>query len=153
MLAFIYCRYSSHGQQELSIDGQRAVCLEYAQKHGIEIAGEYVDRARSGRTENRAEFRRLMRDAITGAVGCVLVWKYDRFFRNRAESALFRMQLEKAGVRLISCTEFIPDGSAGVITQGIIETVAEYFSAKLSEDVTRGMHQAALRCQITGAPA
>ncbi len=153
MRAFIYCRFSSHKQQELSIEGQRDICLEYAEKHNITVVGEYVDRARSARTENRADFRRLIRDAETGVVDCVLVWRYDRFFRDRAESALYRRQLEKAGVRLISVTEFIPKGSAGVITQGMIETVAEYFSAKLSEDVSRGMNKAAQHCQITcGAP-
>lgn len=151
MKAFIYCRFSSHKQQELSIEGQRDICLEYAQTHNITVVGEYVDRAKSARTENRADFRRLIRDAETGVVDCVLVWRYDRFFRDRAESALYRRQLESAGVRLISVTEFIPDGSAGIITQGMIETVAEYFSAKLSEDITRGMHKAAQHCQITGS--
>ena len=150
MRAFIYGRFSSHKQQELSIEAQIDICREYAEKHNITVVGEYVDRARSARTENRADFRRLIRDACTGVVDCVRVWRYDRFFRDRAESALYRKQLEAAGVHLISVTEFIPDGSAGVITQGMIETVAEYFSAKLSEDVTRGMNKAAQHCQITG---
>ena len=150
MRAFIYGRFSSHKQQELSIEAQIDICREYAEKHSITVVGEYVDRARSARTENRADFRRLIRDACTGVVDCVLVWRYDRFFRDRAESALYRKQLEAAGVHLISVTEFIPDCSAGVITQGMIETVAEYFSAKLSEDVTRGMNKAAQHCQITG---
>jgi len=151
MRAFIYCRFSSHKQQELSIEGQRDICQEYADKHNITVVGEYIDRARSARTENRADFRRLIRDAMAGVVDCVLVWRYDRFFRDRAESALYRKQLEAAGVHLISVTEFIPDGSAGVITQGMIETVAEYFSAKLSEDVSRGMQKAAQHCQVTGS--
>lgn len=129
------------------------VCTEYAQKHNITVVGEYIDRARSARTENRDDFRRLIRDASTGVVDCVLVWRYDRFFRNRAESALYRKQLEAAGVHLISVTEFIPDGSAGIITQGMIETVAEYFSAKLSEDTIRGMNKAAEHFQVTGPPA
>ena len=150
MRAFIYCRFSSHKQQELSIEGQRDICQEYADKHNITVVGQYADRARSGKTENRADFRRLMRDAATGVVDCVLVWRYDRFFRNRAESALYRKQLEAAGVHLISVTEYIPEGSAGIITQGMIETVAEYFSAKLSEDVSRGMNKAAQHCQIVG---
>lgn len=153
MRAFIYCRFSSHKQQELSIEGQMDICTEYAQKHNITVVGEYIDRARSARTENRADFRRLIRDACTGVVDCVLVWRYDRFFRNRAESALYRKQLEAAGVHLISVTEFIPDGSAGIITQGMIETVAEYFSAKLSEDTIRGINKAAQKFQVTGPPA
>lgn len=113
MRAFIYGRFSSHKQQELSIEAQIDICREYAKKHNITVVGEYVDRARSARTENRADFRRLIRDACTGVVDCVLVWRYDRFFRDRAESALYRKQLEAAGVHLISVTEFIPDGSAG----------------------------------------
>ena len=98
MRAFIYCRFSSHKQQELSIEGQRDICQEYADKHNITVVGQYADRARSGKTENRADFRRLMRDAATGVVDCVLVWRYDRFFRNRAESALYRVALRKESV-------------------------------------------------------
>ena len=150
MTAFMYLRFSSTRQRELSIEGQRDVCTEYAEKHNIHILGEYVDRAKSARTENRADFRRLIRDACSGKVDCILVWRYDRFFRDRAESALYRKQLEAAGVRLISVTEYIPEGSAGIITQGMIETVAEYFSAKLSEDVMRGMCKAAEKGQAVG---
>ena len=150
MRAFLYCRYSSQRQQELSIEGQRDVCAKYAQDHGINVVGEYVDRAKSGRSGNREGFQRLIRDASTGIVDIILVWKYDRFFRDRAESALYRRDLERAGVRLISVTEAIPEGSAGVVTQGMIETVSEYFSAKLSEDVTRGMQKAAEHCRVTG---
>lgn len=79
MRAFIYGRFSSHKQQELSIEAQIDICREYAEKHNITVVGEYVDRARSARTENRADFRRLIRDACTGVVDCVLVWRYDRF--------------------------------------------------------------------------
>ena len=151
MRAFIYARFSCKNQKEISIEGQVRECHEYAEKHGIDVMAVYSDRARSGRTENRADFRRLMRDVEAHAVDCVLVWKFDRFFRDRAESALYRRQLEACGVHLISVTEYIPEGSAGVITQGMIETVAEYFSAKLSEDVSRGMHETAMRCRVTGS--
>lgn len=152
MRAFVYARYSSRGQQEISIEGQVRECTEYANKNDIAIVGTYADRARSGRSdEHRADFRRLMRDIETNAADVVLVWKMDRFFRNRAESALYRMRLEQNRVRLISVTEYIPDGSAGIITQGMIETVAEYFSAKLSEDVSRGMYDTAMQCKVTGS--
>jgi len=151
MRAYVYMRYSSAKQQELSIEGQRDVCLDYAAKHNIQVVEEYIDRAKTGTNDSREAFRRLIRDALAGDVDCVLVWKYDRFFRDRVESALYRRQLEDAGIRLISVTEFIPEGSAGIITQGMIETIAEYFSAKLSEDVSRGMYEAAQHCQITCA--
>ena len=45
------------------------------------------------------------------------------------------------GVKLVSAKEFIPDGSGGIIMAGMIETVAEWYSANLSENVTRGMYE------------
>lgn len=151
MRAFIYARFSSRGQQEISIDGQVRVCQKYADDNGIDVVNVYTDRAKTGRNGERADFRRLMRDIETHAADVVLVWKMDRFFRNRSESALYRMRLEENRMRLISVTEFIPEGSAGIITQGMIETVAEYFSAKLSEDVSRGMYDTATQCKVTGS--
>lgn len=151
MRAFVYARYSTGpNQKDLSIEGQIRECREYADAQGIDVLGVYADKARSGRTDNRAEFRRLMRDSGKGVADVVLVWKFDRFFRNRAESALYRKQLEEKGVRLVSVREPVPEGSAGIITSGLLETLAEWYSAQLAENVTRGMYDTARKGLNTG---
>lgn len=151
MRAFIYARYSAGPKQkELSIEGQLRECHEFAEKLGYEIVGEYCDHHISGKTDNRAEFRRLMRDVEAHVVDTVIVWKLDRFFRNRAESALYRKHLSDNGVQLVSAREQVPPGSAGIITTGMLETLAEWYSAQLAENVKRGMLDTASNGLNTG---
>lgn len=80
--AVIYARFSSHRQTEQSIEGQLHVCYEYAQRKGIRIVGEYIDRALTGRSDDRPDFQRMISDARKKAFDYVLVYKLDRFARN-----------------------------------------------------------------------
>ncbi len=79
----IYARYSSDNQREESIEGQLRECQEYADKQGITIFGTYVDRAYSAKTDNRPEFQRMIKDSAKHLFDVVIVWKLDRFARNR----------------------------------------------------------------------
>lgn len=79
--AVIYARYSSSSQTEQSIEGQIRVCTEYAKAKGLAIVGEYIDRAVSGRTDNRPDFQRLMQDCSKKLFDAVIVYRTDRFAR------------------------------------------------------------------------
>ena len=142
--AVIYARYSSDNQREESIEGQIRVCTGYAQTRGYALIGTYCDRARSGRTDQRENFQKLLADAKTGAFDVVLCWKYDRFSRNRYDSAVYKSVLRRAGVQLESATEPIPEGPEGIILESMLEGMAEYYSANLAENVRRGMKENAL---------
>jgi DNA invertase Pin-like site-specific DNA recombinase len=113
--AVIYARYSSHGQQEQSIDGQLRDCRAYAESEGILIVGEYIDRHISGKTDDRADFQRMISDAAKRQFQYVIVWKLDRFARNRFDSAVHKAKLKKYGVKVISATEKISDNPEGII--------------------------------------
>ena len=80
----------------------------------------------------------------------VLVYQLDRFSRNRYDSAIYRKELNKQGVGIESALENIANDASGIITTGLLETFAEYFSAQLSEKVTRGMYQNANKCKYNG---
>jgi DNA invertase Pin-like site-specific DNA recombinase len=69
----------------------------------------------------------------------VIVWKLDRFSRNRYDSARYKVQLKRNGVKLVSATEHISEGAEGIILESMLEGIAEYYSADLSEKVVRGM--------------
>ena len=101
MKAVIYARYS-HGpnQTDQSIEGQLRDCREYAQRNDITIVGEYIDRSVSGKTDNRAEFQRMLKDSSRKVFNAVLVWKVDRFGRNREEIAINKVKLRKNGVQV-----------------------------------------------------
>lgn len=93
--AVIYARYSSHSQQEQSIEGQLRDCYAYAEREGLHVVGEYIDRAISGKTDERPDFQKMIADASKKQFQRVIVWKLDRFARNRYDSAINKAKLKK----------------------------------------------------------
>ena len=150
MRAVIYARYSCDNQREESIEGQLRECREFATRKGYTLVGSYIDRAVSAKTDNRPEFQRMVKESSGGIFDMVIVWKLDRFARNRYDSAHYKAVLRKNGVKVISATEAISDGAEGIILESVLEGYAEYYSAELSEKVIRGMTENALKCQYNG---
>ncbi len=150
MKAVIYARYSSDKQTEQSIEGQLTVCRSYAEREGIEIVGEYIDRAISGRTDNRPDFQKMLADSAKKQWDAVIVYKGDRFARDRISSAIAKKTLRDNGVRLISATENIPDTPEGIILESLLEGMAEYYSAELSQKIRRGLEESRKKGNVTG---
>ncbi len=136
--AVIYARYSSERQTEQSIEGQLRVCNDYAERNDLKIVGTYIDRAMTGKNDNRKDFQRMLRDCTKHEWEIVLVYKLDRFSRNKYEMAMHRKTLRDNGVRLISAMENIPDSPEGIILESLLEGMAEYYSAELAQKVRRG---------------
>lgn len=141
MKAVIYARYSSDNQREESIEGQIRECMEFAERNGITVFGTYIDRALSAKTDNRPDFQRMIKDSYRRLFDTVLVWKLDRFARNRYDSAYYKNILKKNGVKVISAKENISDGPEGVLLESMLEGLAEYYSAELSQKIRRGLHE------------
>lgn len=150
MNAVIYARYSSHNQSEMSIEGQLHDAYEYAARNNLTVIGEYIDRALTGKTDTRPDFQRMIKDAEKKQFQVIIVWKLDRFARNRFDSAFYKTKLKKLGVRVVSVMENIPDSPEGIILEGMLESMAEYYSANLSENIRRGQQTAAAKGQFLG---
>lgn len=148
--AVIYARYSSDKQTEQSIEGQLRYCNQYAQMHGYSIIGNYIDRAISGTSDNRPQFQQMIADSAKKQFQFIIVWKLDRFARNRYDSAIYKNKLKKNGVKVISATEGIGEGNESIILEAVLEAMAETYSKQLSENVRRGMKESALKGNSTG---
>lgn len=148
--AVIYARYSSHNQREESIEGQLRKCHEYAEKNGFVIIEEYIDRALSGKTDERADFQRMIKDSEKGHFQAVIMYTLDRFARNRYDSAMYKARLRKNGVKLYYTEQSISDEPEGIILESVLEGMAEYYSQNLSRGVRRGLRENALKGMITG---
>ena len=147
MKAVIYARFSSEKQREESIDGQIRECREYAARNGITIIGTYIDRALSASkdTDKRIDFQKMVKDSAKRSFDLVLVWKLDRFARSRYDSAYYKSILKKNGVKVVSVTEPISNTAEGIILESLLEGMAEYYSAELSEKIHRGLKENALK--------
>ena len=93
-----YCRYSSHSQRDASIEQQMAAAQAYAAANGITIIETYADRAITGRTDDRREFQRMLKDAERGKFECVIAWKSDRLGRNMLQAMQNEARLNAYGV-------------------------------------------------------
>lgn len=127
--AVIYARYSSDRQREESIEGQLRVCEDFAKRNGMTILHVYADRALSGRSDQRPEFQMMIQAAATQTFDTVLVYKLNRFARNRYDSAKYKHKLKKYGVKVVSAMENIADDPSGILLESVIEGMAEYYSA------------------------
>ena len=150
MTAVIYARYSSDNQREESIEGQIRECTAYAEKNDITIVKHYIDRAISAKTDNRPQFQQMIKDSDKKLFDIVLVWKLDRFARNRYDSARYKTQLKKNGVKLMSPTAFIAEGPEGIILESVLEGYPEYYSPDLAEKVVRGQTENILKGRCNG---
>lgn len=139
IIAVIYARYSSHNQREESIEGQLKVCYEYARQNNINIIREYIDRVQTGTNDNREQFQQMIVDSNKHCFQAVLCYQFDRFARNRYDSATYKNKLKKNGVRVISAKENISNDASGVLMEAMLEGMAEYYSVELSQKVKRGM--------------
>ena len=137
--AVIYARYSSDNQSEQSIEGQLRICEQYAKFNDILILDTYIDRAMTGTNDNRPDFQRMLIDSEKKQWDYVLVYKFDRFSRDKFQTVTHKKKLKDNGVKVISAMENIPDSPEGIILESLLEAMSQYYSMELSQKVKRGM--------------
>ena len=104
----------------------------------------------TGTNDNREAFQKMLADSNEKSFDYVLVYKFDRFSRNKYETAIHKKTLKDNGVKVLSATEHIPDSPEGIIFESMLEGYAEYYSAELSQKVRRGMNETRLKGNYTG---
>ena len=148
--AVIYARYSCSGQREESIEGQIRECTDFAERKGYVVVNTFIDRALTGKNDNRPNFQNMIKASSSKNFDVVIVWKLDRFARNRLDSAQYKYILKRNGVRVVSATESISETSEGILLETLLEGYAEFYSAELSEKVDRGMTENVLKGKCNG---
>jgi site-specific DNA recombinase len=154
MKVVVYARVSSDSQDvDLSISAQLRALREYAAEQGHEILREFVDEAESGRTASRPAFREMIALAKTKSLPfeAILVWKLNRFARSRIDSITYKALLKGKGIKVISINEPLDDSPSGQLLEGVIESMDEFYSASLGQDVKRGMRENAGRGFFNGS--
>ena len=143
--AVIYARYSTDRQTEQSIEGQIRECEQYAKSMGLTIINKYIDRAITGRKDNRPDFQQMIKDSEKRLFQYVIVYQLDRFSRDKYDSAHYKHALKKNGVKVLSAKENISDAPEGILMEAMLEGMAQYYSAELSRKVKRGMYESFLK--------
>ena len=149
--AVIYARYSSHSQNDASIEQQVDKCNEYAARLGLTVIHTYPDRAMTGRNDRRPEFQKMMRDAAKGTFQTVIAWKSNRMGRNMLEAMVNDAKLTQHGVRCLYVEEDFGDTAAGRFALRNMMNVNQFYSENMAEDIARGLHDAASQGKVIGS--
>ena len=151
--AVIYARFSCDKQRDASIDDQVQACTEYCERRGYEVVGVYPDYAISGRSDDRPQFLRMVKDARRGSFDVVVVWKIDRFARNMMDQYHYEREMRQSGVVLESCKENIAGNTMEAdMNKGMLALFAQIRSQQSAVDTMRGMLGKAEKCQYLGIP-
>ena len=151
MKAVIYARYSSDNQREESIEGQVRECQSFAERKGYSVIRTYIDRALSGtRADNRPEFQQMISDSTLREFQYVIVWKIDRFSRDKFDSVKYKYALKSSGVSVISATEPIDGSPEGQMMESVFEGISVYYIKDLAQKTSRGMTENAIKGKFNG---
>jgi DNA invertase Pin-like site-specific DNA recombinase len=146
MNAVTYLRVSSEQQaeRELSIPAQREALQRYADEKGWTIIGEYIDEAKSAKSDDRPDFQRMIVAAQqpNKIFEIILIHKFDRFSRNRTDHVVYKALLKKQGVVVLSATEPTePDTPHGMLLEGMLEVISEFYNVNLKHETVKGMKE------------
>lgn len=149
--AAIYARYSSAAQNDASIEQQIAECQQYAGANRLTVVATYEDRAKSGRSDKRPGFQRMIRAAERGEFQVILTYKSNRIARNMYDALRYEVRLNAAGVKIVYCKEDFGDNAAGRLALRMMMSLNEFYSDNMAEDIRRGLHDGAIHGRVVGA--
>lgn len=146
----LYIRFSSHSQNDQTVETQRDICTAYAKKNSIQIVNEYVDEAKTGTNDKRENFQRMIQDSKKQLFDYIILYKMDRFARDKYDNAIYKKDLKKNGIRVLSACENITDDPEGGLMEGMLEVLAHYYSENLSRNIRDGLATNAKKCLSIG---
>ena len=140
-----YIRVSSQDQVDgYSLDAQRRALKEYVKSKNGTIVKWYADEGESALTANRSSFQQMRLDARHSKFDALVVHKFDRFARNRTDALAIKSLLRyDYKIKVFSATEPSEDsdGPIGALIEGIMESVADWYSRNLATEVAKGKRE------------
>lgn len=150
-VAAIYARYSSHVQRDCSIEQQLDACRAKAKDLDLVVVSEYCDRGISGKTDDRPEFQRMLKDADKGKFQYLIAWKSNRLGRNMLNAMVNESRLQDAGVKCLYAEEDFDDNAAGRFALRSMMNVNQFYIENMAEDIQRGLRDSAKEGKALGA--
>ena len=139
--AIAYYRFSSHSQNEASIDQQREQAQAYAKGKGFKIVKEYVDAAISGTTANRPQYQLMLTEIDKIKPAALILWKTDRLGRDKYELVIAKKRIRDAGCKIHYVAEpMLDDSPEAAFLESTMEGMAEFYSRLLATNIRRGMN-------------
>jgi len=146
--AFIYARRSSDRQNEESCPQQIAECKRMAERLGYTVVKIYADEAKTGKTDRRPEFQKMVRAIESGHCDVVIAYKSNRIARNMLQALTYENRFEQHGVKIVYAKEEFGDNAAGRFALRNMMNLNQFYSENMSEDIKRCLYTYAEECKV-----
>src|SRR6266536_2790203 len=147
----LYVRKSSESQEKqvLSIDSQIRKAEEMFP--GLRIAKVAKEEHSAFEPGKRTKFQRILDDIDAGKYDGIIAWHPDRLSRNEEDAAKVTYRVRKGVIKdLRFCSYNFDNSPEGIMMLQLALSQSQYFSAKLSKDVKRGIEQKLVRGERPG---
>lgn len=144
MRVALFARYSSHLQDDLSLNAQVAEMekFAYAAERQWEIVARYsLPEVSSDQIERSPEFLQMLADARAKRFDVLLLHKLDRLGRDREVAVMVKAHLRRMGVEIRSVVENFGDGLMDRMMEGFVELFADFYRGNLAEETKKGQRQ------------
>src|SRR5919107_5787799 len=143
--AILYARVSTEEQARsgYSLAQQMEALRKHAAIEGYEVLEEVTDPGQSGANLERPGMDRVRDLVAAGDVSVVLAQDRDRFAREPAFHYLLKKEFEEHGARIRALNDRGDDSPEGELTDGILDQLAKFERAKITERTRRGKLQKA----------
>jgi site-specific DNA recombinase len=152
--AMLYLRVSTGRQaaNDVSLPSQRDITTNHCAANNWIVVDEYVEAA-TATDDRRPEFQRMIERACETDNPCdvIVVYSFNRFFRNGADMELTIRKLRKHGVEVVSVTQPTGDDHSRELMRQLIGVFDEHTSREISKNTTRAMRESAKQGFWNGA--
>lgn len=139
LITALYCRLSQEDAREgesLSIENQKKMLSEYAERNGFRNCQFYVDDGFSGVNKNRPEYVRMLKDVEDGLVGTVIVKDQSRLGRDHLETdKLMEIVFPAYDVRFIAVTDGVDSANGFNEMSGIKNYFNDFYARDTSKKI------------------
>ena len=148
-----YARYSTHHQQESTIETQYEEINKFCYKNGLTIVRKFADRGISGReVESRDGFMSMIDYITNNKIYAVVVYTRDRFSRSIKDFVHYLNMLDDLGCQLLCVNGENNKTASGKLSEWINISIADYYVKNLSREVIRGLRYNAQNAMVNGKP-
>ena len=151
----LYCRLSQEdlrAGESLSIENQRLMLKDYADKNGFCNCQYYIDDGYSGVSDNRPDYLRMLKDVENELVGTVIVKDQSRLSRNYLEAGrLMDLVFPAHDVRFIAITDGVDSALGNSDWSGLKNYFNDFYARDTSKKVRAVQHAKGERGERVGA--
>lgn len=154
----IYCRLSRDDHngnlESMSIANQRQVLIDYVKEKGWTLKECYIDDGYTGTNFERPDFKRMIKDAESGRINCIITKDLSRLGRNYVQSGFYTEEyFIEHNIRFIAINDGVDTMNENNDIAAFHHVLNEFYPKQVSKKVRQVKKKSAEQGKFMGSQA